>query len=322
MIKELKAKIISGSSLSKDEAFSLAFSGTDALSDIFHVAEAVRKTFFGDQIELCAIVNAKSGACGEDCAYCAQSSSNNTGFGAYPFIGKDAILKQALDAASGGVSRFSIVTSGRKPTKQDIKAIAETLESINKAGLGVCASLGLLELDELAFLRDHGLERYHNNLETSERFFPYICSTHSFKEKIRTIVSAASVGLSICSGGIFGMGESWEDRLDLAFLLKELNVDSMPINFLTPIKGTRLEHLPTLEADEALKVISLMRLIMPQEAIRVCGGRLQALGSRQTMIFKAGADAMMTGNYLVTSGRSYHDDLLMLNSEGLHPKGK
>jgi len=319
MIKELESKIAAGSSLSRDEALSLAYSGVEMLCDIFGAAENVRKSFFGDEIELCAIVNAKSGACSEDCAYCAQSSANKTGSAIYSFIGKDAVLRQALDAANGGVRRFGIVTSGRKPDKQDIKVIAETLESIRKTGLGVCASLGLLEQDELAFLRDYGLERYHNNLETSERFFPYICSTHSYAEKVRTINYAASVGLSVCSGGIFGLGESWEDRVDLAFLLKELNVDSVPVNFLSPIKGTRLEHLPVLHPDEALKIISLFRLTLPQKAIRVCGGRLQTLGSKHPMIFSAGADSMMTGNYLVTSGRSYPDDLEMLKVEGLRP---
>jgi biotin synthase len=215
------------------------------------------------------------------------------------------------------VRRFSIVTSGRKPGKKELREIAGTIGEIKKIGLSTCASLGLLNRDELIYLRDHGLERYHNNLETSERFFPFICTTHRFAEKIVTIETARSVGLSLCSGGIFGMGETWQDRISLALSIQALDVDSFPINFLNPIKGTRLDHLPPMSPDEALKVISIVRFILPNKEIRVCGGRIQTLGNLHAIIFKAGADSVMTGNYLVTTGRTFDDDLKMLKEEGL-----
>jgi biotin synthase len=262
-------------------------------------------------------VNAKSGACPEDCRYCAQSARNNACIKVFPFIGQKAILDQAEEAKRGGVHRFAIVTSGKKPDKREIKEIAATVSRIREMGLGACASLGLLEKDELTYLRDHGLQRLHNNLETSERYFPYICSTHSYSDKLRTLEAARSAGLLTCSGGIFGMGETWEDRIDLAFTLRELGPVSTPINLLNPIKGTRLDHLPRLSPEEALKIISLMRFILPKNEIRLCGGRVETLGDRHPMIFRAGADAVMTGNYLVLNGRSYEDDLRMLEDLGL-----
>lgn len=317
MIKEFESNIISGIPLTEDEARFLTADNPETLRQLFEIAENIRRTFMGDDVELCAIVNAKSGACPEDCAYCAQSSKSRSEVEIYPFIGKTAVLRQALEARDSGVRRFSIVTSGKKPGTQDLMAIAQTLDEIRKTGLGVCASLGVLDRDELSYLRDHGLERCHNNLETSERFFPSICSTHSYQEKIRTLEAARSIGLSLCSGGIFGMGESWLDRIDLAFALRDLDVHCAPINFLNPIKGTRLEYRRPLLPDEALKVISVFRLILPQKEIRVCGGRIQTLGDSHPMIFKAGADSVMTGNYLVTMGRSYEDDIKMLHNEGL-----
>ena len=317
MINEFESKILSGQSLTATDAAVLAATGPEALPDVFSAAERIRKRFRGDTVELCTIVNAKSGACPEDCFYCAQSSKNKSTIDIFPLIGRDAILRKAAEAKKCGVRRFSIVTSGRKPGKKELKEIAGTLGEIRKIGLRTCASLGLLDGDELNYLRDHGLERYHNNLETSERFFPFICTTHRFAEKINTMEKARSIGLSLCSGGIFGMGETWHDRIDLALTVQSLDVDSVPINFLNPIKGTRLDHLSPLSPDEALKVISIVRFIVPQKEIRICGGRMQTLGAHHAMIFKAGADSVMTGNYLVTTGRTFDDDVEMLKEEGL-----
>jgi biotin synthase len=318
VLKDFANKVIAGALLTKTEALVLANTGQEKLEDLFSEAEKIKKAFRGDKADLCAIVNAKSGACTEDCLYCAQSSKNKSVIDIFPFIGKKAILKHAHDAKKGGVQRFAIVTSGRGPNKAELKEIAETIGELKKIGLGTCASLGILERDELCYLRDHGLERLHNNLETSERFFPFICTTHGISDKIRTLETARSVGISTCSGGIFGMGETWQDRIDLAFTLRELNSASTPVNFLNPIKGTRLDHLPMLRPDEALKIISILRFILPGNEIRVCGGRVQTLGDLHPMIFKAGADSLMTGNYLVTSGRSFEDDLQMIRSQGLH----
>ena len=317
MLNALSKKVISGELLNRHEALLLAETAQERLEELFSEAEKIKNTFRGDTVDLCAIVNAKSGACPEDCLYCAQSSKNRADIEIFPFIGKEAILKHAGEAQKGGARHFSIVTSGRGPNKEELKEIAEILGELKKMGLGTCASLGILAKDELCYLRDHGLDRLHNNLETSERFFPFICTTHGISDKIRTLEAARSVGIAACSGGIFGMGETWQDRIDLAFTVRELDVVSMPVNFLNPIKGTRLDHLPMLRPDEALKIISIMRFILPRNEIRICGGRVQTLGDLHPMIFRAGADSMMTGNYLVTNGRSYEDDLQMIRGLGL-----
>jgi biotin synthase len=317
MFKELADKIISGAQLTKFEAVLIAETSENSLDSLFTEAERIRKAFRGDNVDLCAIVNAKSGACPEDCTYCAQSAFNKSEIIVFPFIGEKEILKKAEEAKAGGVRRFAVVTSGKKPTKEEIKYIARALKRIRELGLGACASLGLLDKDELSYLKDHGLERCHNNLETSDNYFSSICSTHKFSDKLKTIEAARATGLDVCSGGIFGMGESWQDRIDLAFRLKELDVISTPINFLNPIQGTRLDHMPFLRPDEALKIISLMRFILPGKEIRVCGGRFQTLGDLHSMIFKAGADSMMTGDYLVTAGVSYAEDLKMIRELGL-----
>jgi biotin synthase len=191
------------------------------------------------------------------------------------------------------------------------------ISGIRETGLMPCASLGLLKEDELLLLKKAGLDRYHHNLETSERFFPQICGTHTYAEKIRTIRAAKSAGLSICSGGLFGIGEMWEDRIDMAFALRELDVDSVPINFLIPIAGSALDGASLLHPFEALKIVSLYRFILPQKEIRICGGRLQVLREFNSLLFAAGADGMITGNYLTTPGRSPEDDLKLIELFGL-----
>jgi len=317
MIADLETKVLSGFQLAREDARPLAGMDIESLPELLAAAERLRKRFFGDTIDVCAIINAKSGACPEDCAYCAQSSSNRSEAAIFPFIGSDAVFERAVEARNSGVRHFSIVTSGRRTDTAEIKLIAAVIERISQIGIGTCASLGLLDREALNFLKDHGLQRYHCNLETSERFFPYICTTHSFSEKLRTIEDARAVGLSVCSGGIFGMGETWQDRIDLAFQVREIEADSMPINFLSPIRGTRLEDMPCLSPEDALKIIGLTRFILPKKEIRICGGRMQTLEARHTMIFRAGADSFMTGNYLVTKGRSYEDDFRMLKDQGL-----
>ncbi|WP_273040918.1 biotin synthase BioB [Thermodesulfovibrio thiophilus] len=284
--------------------------------DLIFTANAVRKKYRGDKVELCAIVNAKSGKCSEDCSFCAQSSRYKTDSPVYPLVDKDEILKKAIEAKKHKVKRFSIVISGKKPSKQELKQIGETIEHLTKKEINTCASLGFLNYDELCYLRDCGLQRVHCNIESSEKFFPEICTTHSFSSKVQTLEQAKKAGLSICSGGVFGLGENWSDRVDMAYFLKDLNVDSVPINFLIPIKGTPMEHRTPLSPIDALKIIALFRLILPQKDIRICGGR-QLLGEFSSWIFIAGANALMTGNYLTTQGRHYIDDLKFIENHGL-----
>lgn len=317
MIETLEEKILSGGSITKEEAFSVAgISGQDVFK-LFVSANRIRSHFFGERAGLCSIVNAKSGACPEDCSFCAQSSKSTSEVDVYPLMNKDVVLGRAREAKKAGVQRFSIVTSGKRVTEQDLHTIAEMIAEIKILGLLPCVSLGMLGERDLALLKTAGLDRYHHNLETSERYFPLICTTHTYTDKIKTLDSIQSAGLSICSGGIFGMGETWQDRIDMAFLLKELDVDSIPINFLIPIKGTSLEHLNFLYPFEALKIVSLYRFILPQKEIRVCGGRIQVLNEFNSLVFLAGADSLLTGNYLTTPGISFEDDLRLIKTYGL-----
>lgn len=284
--------------------------------DLLFLANSTRKKYKGNKIELCAIVNAKSGRCPEDCKFCAQSARYKSNAPVYPLMDKKEILKNALESKENQVKRFSIVISGKKPSKQEIKKIGEIITFLSKNDINVCASLGLLSLDELRFLRDCGLKRYHCNIETSEKFFNKICTTHSFKDKVTTIDNAKKAGLSVCSGGVFGVGESWMDRIEMAVFLKKIDVDSIPINFLTPIKGTPLENQKVLYPVEALKIIALFRLLLLDKDIRICGGR-PLLGDFASWIFLAGANALMTGNYLTTTGRNYSDDINFIKNHGL-----
>lgn len=317
MISGIKNKVLAGHAITKAEASAITEIPQTGIPALFAAASAIRDKFIGDPVDLCAIINAKSGACPEDCSYCAQSSKSKSEIAVYPLATKKTITDKAIEAREAGVKRFCIVTSGRKVGKKELDDIGNMIGEVRKIGLLPCATLGLLDKDDLSFLRDCGLERYHHNLETSERFFPEICSTHTYYDKLKTIEAAKAAGLSVCSGGIFGLGETWEDRTDMAFAVKELNVDSVPINFLVPVKGTSLGSRDHIHPFEALKIISLYRFIMPDKQIRICGGRVQALRDFHSLVFMAGADSLLTGNYLTTTGRSYGDDLRLIRDCGL-----
>jgi len=317
MINGLTEKVLSGKLISgKDAAHISSVQGTD-LVQLFLSASRVRERFRQGKVDLCSIINAKSGACTEDCSYCAQSAKSRADVPVYPLLEEEAVLGKAREAKKSGVKRFCIVTSGRRAGKRELGQIASIVGRVREVGLLPCATLGLLEKDELVELKESGLERYHHNLETSENFFPSVCSTHSYSDKLRTIENATSAGLSVCSGGIFGMGESWQDRIDIALELRKLGVHSVPINFLIAVKGTPLENCASLNPFEALKIISIYRLLLPQKEIRVCGGRRQILGEFNSMVFMAGADSLLTGNYLTTTGTPYEDDLRLIREYGL-----
>lgn len=317
MIDALLDKVLGGGMVSRDEALSLTALHEAKRWDLFAAANNIRAHFRGDGIDLCAIVNAKSGSCPEDCSYCAQASRSSASVSSYPLMDTGAVLLKAEEALKGGARRFCIVTSGRKAAPAELDRIAEMVGRVRKMGLLPCSTLGLLHKEELQALKDAGLERYHHNLETSEAFFPEICTTHTYQDKLRTIADVKGLGLSLCSGGIFGLGEGWEDRIDMALALREIGPDSVPINFLTPIAGTRLGSRPPLEPLEALTIISLYRFILPDTEIRVCGGRVQALGQLNAFVFFAGADGLLTGNYLTTTGRQFGDDLELIRDCGL-----
>jgi biotin synthase len=314
--RHLKERIIQGGEISEEEAARLAQITRTDLVRLFAYANEIRQSFRGNIIGLCSIVNAKSGACPEDCSFCSQSSKSKVKAEVYPLLDKSTILRKAEEAKNAGVRRFSIVTSGRKASEKDLLQLADIITKIRNIGLLPCASLGLLNAKELSVLKDSGLDRYHHNLESSEKFFPGLCTTHTYSDKVMTVEAVRSVGLSVCSGGIFGMGETWQDRIDMAFALKKLDVDSVPMNFLVPIEGTPLGNRKCLNPLEGLKIIALYRFILPQKEIRICGGRVQILEDLHSLIFLAGADGMITGNYLTTAGRRPEDDLRLIDAYG------
>lgn len=315
MIETLKSKALAGSSITRDEALALCASNETA--SLFAAADAVRRRFRGDRADLCSIISAKTGACPEDCRYCAQSSSSGTEIVTHPLKPSWEVSERARAALGQGARRFCIVTSGRRSTASELESIGRMVGSVKAEGLKPCATLGMLNTDELRALLDAGLHRYHHNLETSRRFFPEICSTHTYDQKLETIAAAKKAGLSICSGGIFGLGETWEDRVDMALDLRMLGVDSVPINFLVPIKGTPLGDTEPLSPFEALRIVSIYRMMLPDKEIRVCGGRVQTLGEFNAMVFMAGADGLLTGDCLTVSGRRPEDDMRMVRAYGM-----
>ncbi len=317
-LSDIRDSVLEGANLDFSTASHLAaLKGTD-LWDLFAAANRVRERFRGRKIDVCSIVNAKSGACTEDCVYCAQSTHYATDAPVYPLISPDRIETAAESARNNGASRFCIVTSGRGiESQEDLENIAQGIRCVREMGLSPCATLGTLSREQLGYLKDAGLHRYHHNIETSRNYFPRICTTHTFEERLEVLRNAVSLGLSACSGGILGMGETMEDRINMAFSLRELDVDSVPVNFLMPIPGTPLEHTPAIPPLEALHTIALFRFILPDKEIRVCGGRGNALGRLHPLIFAAGADGFMIGNYLTRSGLAPEDDKAMLKDLGL-----
>ncbi len=273
----------------------------------------------GNSIKFCSIVNAKSGKCPENCAFCAQSKHHKTNINVFSILTPEEILNHAKIMEEKGAHRFSIVTSGTAiNTKKDKNIILKAIEMItNETSLKCCASLGIIEKSFLKDLIKAGLSAYHHNLETSESFFPNICSTHKYQDDVKTVEMAKENGLYVCSCGIFGLGEEWKHRLELANFLKELNVDSIPINFLNPIKGTKLEKAAFLTPLECLKIVAVFRLIHPDKDIRICGGREYNLRDFQVLLIPSGANGLMVGNYLTTKGRQIEDDINMIKDLGI-----
>ena len=280
------------------------------LAELMRQALATKLARRGASFSLCSIINAKSGKCSEDCHFCAQSAHYQTEAPVYPLLDKAQILAAAQEAKKNGASRFSLVTSGRGLASVDLPQVLEIIRAIRtEVGIKVCASLGILGESELGQLKEAGVSRYHHNLESSREFFPQVCTTHSFADRIATIKAAQAVGLSVCSGGIFGLGESEADRLSMAMSLVECGIDSVPINILIPLAGTPCAGLAPLAIAEILRSIALYRLILPQAAIRLAAGRESALGDFLSSAFMAGADGMMIGGYLTQRGRSPEADL-------------
>jgi biotin synthase len=285
------------------------------LDDLLGKASEVRHKQFGNEIEFCAIVNAKSGRCAMDCRFCAQSVRYETAIESYPLIDGESLVLQTQRQWNRGIHRIGWVTSGCSVNDDEVTAITEAAKQC--PGGRLCASLGQLDRISLRRLREAGITRYHHNLETSEVFYPTICTTQRWSDRLETVLRAKSLGFETCSGGLFGLGESWKDRYALAMVLRELDVDSVPINFLHPIPGTPFADRPVLSVEESLRIIAMFRLLLPTAAIRICGGRPTTFGERQSEIFSAGADAVMTGDYLTTNGISSENDFQMIRHLGL-----
>jgi biotin synthase len=262
-VEEMSERALSGEGITEPQALRIAQYTREELFDLMGVANQVRQEFHGSGVKLCGIVNAKSGRCSEDCAFCAQSSHHKTDTKKSGLATKVRILTAAKKAAKDGAREFSIVTSGKSLSQKELARVAETLGGIKALGLATCASLGILSLEALEMLAEAGLDKYHHNLETSRSFFPTVCTTHSYEEDIQTVVAARDAGLAVCSGGIFGLGESKRDWVELASTLRELDVDSVPLNFYNPVKGTKLGKLPLLPPLAALRIIVIFRLVMP-----------------------------------------------------------
>ncbi len=312
-LEQIKEKAFSGKQISREESlFLLAV----PLEELCAAADEIREKVCGNGFDLCAIVNGKSGKCGEDCKFCAQSARHHTCSEEYPLMGKDELVCAAENSAKSGVPRFSVVTSGRRLNDAEIESLCESVRAIKeKVGVSVCVSAGLLDGAAYGKLRSAGATRAHCNLETSERYFPHVCTTHTFAEKVATLNAARQAELEVCSGGIMGLGETWEDRISLAFALRELNVKSVPVNFLNPIKGTPFEKNTLLSDDEKLRVVAVYRFILPDAYVRLAGGR-GLIADKGAGCFKAGANAAITGDMLTTAGISAQTDIKTLENLG------
>ena len=313
-IMEITEEIINGRRLTRED--DLSFLLTGELGELAGCADKLRRHFSGNRANLCSIINGRSGRCPEDCKFCAQSARHCTGIEEYGFLDKQRISAECRHNEEQGVHRFAIVTAGRKLSGEEFGKALNTYRTLaRESKVGLCASFGLLEKEQFALLRQAGVSRYHANIETSRANFSNICTTHTFEDKLECIRRAKAAGLEVCSGGIIGMGESWEDRIDMALTLSELGVSSIPINALIPIKGTPLEDLERITEADILRTVAVFRFIVPEADIRLAAGRnlMSNCGERA---FLAGANSAITGDMLTTSGNCIREDIAMLEKIG------
>lgn len=313
MIYKLVEDIKNGYLINKKEAIQLLEYDMEILLDC---ANDIRNYFLGDNFDLCSIVNGKSGKCSEDCKFCAQSSYHKTDIEVYPLKEIEEFVEDAKYHKDKGVQRYSIVTSGKRLSKYDIEKVAKSYKAIKEeVKIKTCASHGLLDEDDMKKLKIAGVERYHNNLETSRKYFENICTTHTYDEKIKTIKAAQNAGIEVCSGGIFGLGETEEDRIDMAIELRDLGIKSIPLNVLNYIEGTTISNVNPITEEEFLKSLAIFRFINPTSQIRLAGGR-NLLTQYGILAFQGGANATITGDLLTTCGNGIDEDVKMIKSLG------
>ena len=312
-------KALAGERITRDEALSILSLEDHYLLHLLSWTDRMRQSFAGNTVDLCSVINARSGGCAEDCSFCSQSVHFSTGIGTYPLLPVDTIVESARSARLCGATKFCLATSGNRiRNDKELDKLCTAVQRIKKeVGIGVCATLGALTEKEMITLKAAGLTRFHHNLETAEAYFPKVCTTHTYQDRVEEVRIAKSIGISTCSGGLFGIGENLEHRVDLAFEIMALDVDSIPINFLMPAQGTPMTDVAPLSPADSLKIIALFRLLMPKKEIRICGGRTSMLHDLHPLIFASGANGMMIGNYLTRGGRDPGKDLQMLRDLGL-----
>lgn len=288
--------------------------------ELFASATALRERAFGNKVEACFIINAKSGNCNMNCRFCSQSGFNHTEIEHYPFKSGEELGRIVGEWEKYPVGRCGIVTSGGALTEADVDKLASFIRSrvaVGKKSPQICGSLGRLKHDSLQKLKDAGMTRLHHNLETNESFYPNVCTSQQWRDRLDTVHQAREHGLSVCCGGLFGLGETWEDRISFALELKAEGIRNIPMNFLYPHPGTPMANQPVMAPGEALRIIALFRHLIPDATLRICGGRVSVLKQRQYEMFAAGANAFMTGNYLTIAGAGVETDLAEIAKLGL-----
>ncbi len=316
-ISSLVDNIISGFRIDKNFDYSIFIQSE--LTELCENADRIRAVLCGNYVDLCSIINGKSGKCSENCKFCGQSSHYCTETETYDFLDESKIINECRYNAEKGVNRFSVVTAGRTLSNNDFDKAISLYQHMSKEKINLCASHGFLTDEQFQKLHESGVSRYHCNIETSERFFPQICTTHTYADKIDNIKRAKNNGLSVCSGGIIGMGETWADRFDMAVSLAELEIKSIPINFLIPIKNTPLENVTPLNSDDILRTVAMFRFVNPDTCIRLAAGR-KIMKNSGEKVFKSGANSAITGDMLTTSGNNIETDIKMLNQLGFYTK--
>ncbi|HWQ71136.1 MAG TPA: biotin synthase BioB [Desulfitobacteriaceae bacterium] len=323
LIDHLEKKVLDSQDISREEARELGeLTGPD-LYYLFAAAGRIRDLRAGKKVDLCSIINAKSGKCPENCKYCAQSAHHQTGAEVYDLLDEETILERARKMEVEGAHRFSLITSGRGISEQELVNVLAIYKRLaRETKLKLCASLGIITEDTARRLKEVGVSHYHHNLETSESYFPQICTTHSYQDRINTIKACQAADLDVCSGGIISMGETMNQRLEMAFTLRDLNIRSVPINILNPIAGTALEKETVLPPMEILQTLAIFRFILPEASLRFAGGRENALGDLQSLGYLAGMNAALVGSYLTTPGRNVAEDIKMIRDMGLEVTGQ
>lgn len=321
LIDSLIDTAMTGSGIDREQAMLAGTLDREELLYLFRGTDKIREKFKGQDVKICSIVNAKSGKCPEDCGFCAQSSKFKTDSPEYGLLDAGKIVAAAKEAEGFGANEFSIVTSGTAvDDRKELDVLITAIKRIKaETSLEVCCSLGLMRLEHLKELKAAGLDRFHHNMETAASHFEKIVTTHTYRDEAQAVKNAAEAGLKVCVGGIFGMGETYAQRVEMALDIREMKTDSFPINFLKPLPGTALEDMDYMDYYEALRTISLLRLVLPAIDLFVCGGREEILNQGQELLFAAGANGILGGNYLTTKGQNPKKDIEMIENLGLRP---